>query len=331
MTQKDTNSPKEFVKKRKVASEELIKKKKIKIPYLTSIIHKTSLVQLQAFHACVYFGSRTLAAVNLEVSETAITQRLHQLETKLKIKLLTRDRTGFGITYEGKILYDSLETVFQELTMAYNEVRGKRPLEKITIYTTVPLGIYVLTSAFLKFQKKYPTVNLSICVDSNYPDIKLGGADIVIWSLDNANKNFISHQVGRFSLKLYASPDYLKEKGTPQTVADLKYHQFISVNLGLTNFVINWHIQLAKPPSNRITETNNSILAIRLCEEGGGIVSYSPTMVRKIGWKVVNVLPDLEREAGDAYLMHHKSLKDNEQVKDLIGFVKAELDNLHKI
>ena len=330
MGRKPKNESKNTKRKKVKTVLEIVRKKFQKIDYLPGELNKVSMGQLQAFHACTYFGTRTLAAYNLGITEAAISIRLFELETSLKMKLFNREPSGFTLTYEGSILYPVLTNIFTQLTLANSEMKGKRILEKITIYTTIPLGLFVLGDAFLEFRKKYPMVDLSINVDSTPPDLKLGGADIVIWPIDLDNEHFTSETVGSFTSKLYASEDYLKKNGTPTCIEDLKKHQMIAFEGGKVGYDTNWHLRLTKIPATNITKTNNSVLAIKMCERGGGITIYSPNMVDRVGLNLRNVLPDLSKETAPVKFIHHASLKENEQIKFLMEAVRRAIQKLEK-
>ncbi|MBN9565462.1 MAG: LysR family transcriptional regulator [Alphaproteobacteria bacterium] len=330
MGRKPKNEAKNTKRKKVKTVSEIVRKKFQKIDYLAGELNKVSMGQLQAFHACAYFGTRTLAAYNLGITEAAISVRLFELETSLKMKLFNREPTGFTLTYEGSILYPVLTNIFTQLTLTNSEMKGKRILDKITVYTTIPLGLFVLTEAFLEFREKYPTVDLSINVDSTPPDVKLGGADVLIWTVELDDDNFTSEPVGTFIGKLYASEDYLKKHGTPTCVEDLRKHKFISFDLGKVNYDPNWHLRLTKIPAVNITKTNSSVLAIKMCERGGGITPYSPNMATRVGVNLRNILPEISHDLGAAYFIHHKSLKENEQIKFLMGAVRRAIQKLAK-
>jgi DNA-binding transcriptional LysR family regulator len=316
-------------KNKKTKTETVMVRKKFqKVDYLAGQLNRASMGQLQAFHACVYFGTRTLAAHNLGISEAAVSIRLFELETSLKIKLFNRKPSGFSLTCEGELLYPVLDNIFNELTLANSAMKGKRILEKITVYTTIPLGLFVLTDAFLEFKKKYPTVDFSIKVDSTPPDLKLGGADIVIWTTDCNNKHFTSETVGVFTSKLYASESYLEQKGIPTCVEDLKHHNMIAYEGGEVSYDINWHTKLTRMPPMNIIKTNSSVIAIKMCELGGGITLYSPSMVSRAGLNLRNVLPELSKETAPVKFIHHVSLKENEQIQFLMAAVEAAIQKL---
>ena len=65
-----------------------------------------------------------------------------------------------------------------------------------------------------------------------------------------------------------------------------------------------------------------------MCELGGGITLYSPSMVSRAGLNLRNVLPELSKETAPVKFIHHVSLKENEQIQFLMAAVEAAIQKL---
>ena len=59
----------------------------------------------------VELGSFTKAALELHLTQSAVSQSISSLEDELHIKLLNRNRGGVDLTPEGKLLYPHIEKV----------------------------------------------------------------------------------------------------------------------------------------------------------------------------------------------------------------------------
>ncbi len=60
--------------------------------------------QLEAFVAITRYRTVHAAAVDLHITQTAVTQRIRTLETRLRTTLFTRTRRGMLLTPEGEAL-----------------------------------------------------------------------------------------------------------------------------------------------------------------------------------------------------------------------------------
>ena len=74
---------------------------------------KTKLDYYRVFYETARFGSFSMAAQQLYISQSAISQCIRQLETDLNVKLFSRTRRGVSLTKEGSLLFQkntSLDT-----------------------------------------------------------------------------------------------------------------------------------------------------------------------------------------------------------------------------
>ena len=111
--------------------------------------------KIKYFVAISKEGSITAAAKKNNISQTALTQQMNELEKELGVKLLNRTKIGTTLTDKGKIF---LEKAIR-LLVDYNElVMSVKPRndDKITIAYTGPLEQKILLKAIPKYQNKYP-------------------------------------------------------------------------------------------------------------------------------------------------------------------------------
>ena len=111
--------------------------------------------KIKYFVAISKEGSITAAAKKNNISQTALTQQMNELEKELGVKLLNRTKIGTTLTDKGKIF---LEKAIR-LLVDYNElVMSVKPRndDKITIAYTGPLEQKILLKAIPKCQNNYP-------------------------------------------------------------------------------------------------------------------------------------------------------------------------------
>ncbi|MEI4829947.1 LysR family transcriptional regulator [Bacillus sp. FJAT-53711] len=108
-------------------------------------------------------GSLTIAAQNMHVTLSAISQSISALEAELGISLFTRSRLGTIPTAEGRIIIkkaaEALEKIQELKDEAHgfaNTVRGE--LRIATIPGPMPLLVHTVTN----FKKDYPNVKIEI-------------------------------------------------------------------------------------------------------------------------------------------------------------------------
>ena len=76
---------------------------------------KTKLDYYRVFYETARYGSFSLAAEKLFISQSAISQCIHQLEMDLDTKLFHRSRRGVTLTQEGKMLLPKIENALSSI------------------------------------------------------------------------------------------------------------------------------------------------------------------------------------------------------------------------
>lgn len=79
--------------------------------------------KLEAFVKTVDLGSISRAAVALHLAQSALSQHLSSLETKLSVKLLVRTKQGVEPTAAGRVLYRHAQLILRGVDNAIHEVK----------------------------------------------------------------------------------------------------------------------------------------------------------------------------------------------------------------
>lgn len=135
---------------------------------------------LRAFEAAYRQGSFTRAAIELRVTQAAVSHQIARLEDRLGVTLFVRASGGLVPTDEGKALYPILERGFDAMAIALDRITGHRNIEilKIGVVTTFAVGW--LLPRVPSFQEAYPTIDLRISTNNNRVEILREGLDMAI-------------------------------------------------------------------------------------------------------------------------------------------------------
>jgi len=76
---------------------------------------KTKLDYYRVFYETARYGSFSMAAQQLYISQSAISQCIHQLEVDLNTQLFVRSRRGVTLTQEGQMLFPKVESALQAI------------------------------------------------------------------------------------------------------------------------------------------------------------------------------------------------------------------------
>lgn len=94
--------------------------------------------QLEAFVAITKYHTVHAAAVDLHITQTAVTQRIRGLETKLKTTLFTRTRRGMLLTSEGEALLRYCHAAIDLEGQAMAHIGGAATETEIRVCITGP-------------------------------------------------------------------------------------------------------------------------------------------------------------------------------------------------
>ena len=89
---------------------------------------KTKLDYYRVFYETARFGSFSTAAQRLYISQSAISQCIHLLESDLGVQLFVRTRKGVTLTNEGKILFSKVENAINSIEQGENQLEKLRQL-----------------------------------------------------------------------------------------------------------------------------------------------------------------------------------------------------------
>ena len=135
---------------------------------------------LRVFEVAMRQGSFTRAAIELRVSQAAVSHQIARLEDRLGAKLFLRTSGGLVPTDEGQALFPVLEHGFDAVSRALDRISGSRETEilKIGVVTTFAVGW--LIPRLSSFQQAHPNVEVRISTNNNRVEILREGLDMAI-------------------------------------------------------------------------------------------------------------------------------------------------------
>lgn len=171
-------------------------------------------------------GSFTKVADKLNLTNSVVSKRIARLEKELNAQLLYRTTRKLSLTDAGTTFYGKArlaKLAFQEAEDAVTgygeEIRGR-----IKLTMPVVSARLVLSSALANFCHDYPNVNVELTIDNKSVDIIEQGYDLAIRTAHLEDSSLIARRLIDSDWVVCASPEYLKNMGTPQTPNELSDH-----------------------------------------------------------------------------------------------------------
>ena len=205
-----------------------------------------NLNDLATFVAVAEERSFTRAAARLGVSQSALSQTVRGLETRLGIRLLNRTTRSVSPTAAGDRLLRTIAPCFDEINAglaAVSELRDK-PAGTIRLTSTENATEAVLWPALRALLPRYPDVKVEIAIDYGLTDIVAEQFDAGVRPGEIVAKDMIAVPIGPpMRMAVVGSPAYFAKHPLPRTPQDLTGHDCINLRLPSRRGIYAWEFE----------------------------------------------------------------------------------------
>lgn len=292
------------------------------------------LQQLRTFYMVAKAGSFSKAVSQLNLSQPAISRQVMLLEETLKTRLFNRHaRKGLVLTAEGETLLVKTKDILRDiesLKMSLKEYH--EPHGKLKIATTHTYASTWLMPHIILFMSQYPTLNIQLICHEEQMDLTLREADLYIGGY---NHNLIGHEqelLFNKHLKLYASSEYLQNRGVPKTPSDLHQHRLLNYAYHrdyYNHFNCEWILELGVfkggPPREAFLTVNSIESLVMATKAGLGIAPFIEgiKLIEQEG--LINILPEEKSSPIGIHCSYLEQAKNHINIKTFIDFLKKEV------
>jgi len=282
---------------------------------------------MSMFVRVVDAGGISRAAEQLGLAKSAVSRRLADLETRLGVKLLNRTTRKSSLTEAGQSYYERGIKIIDDVTELNTLTTDSNTALEGTINLAVPLsfGLSHLSKAIDLFIKNNPKLVININFSDRQVDLIEEGLDLAFRIGDLKDSSLIARKISPIKIILCASPEYLKQFGTPKIPSDLKNHRLLHYNVSGKS---QWKLEdrqgtkhIVNVSSNLIA--NNGDFLKDMAISGHGIVS-SPTF---ISWQAISrgdlvpVLSNFKLPQANAYAVYPQTRYLSHRTRELINFL----------
>lgn len=190
-------------------------------------------LEMKTFVAVVDAGSFVKAADALEVSKAAVSRYVAELESRLGVRLLHRTTRKLSLTPEGEVFNARCRELLGGLDEAESEVSSHSGEAGGLLRINAPFsfGLLHLAPLWPAFMAQHPKVTLDVTLADRVVDLVEEGFDMAVRIGRLPASSLVSRPLTSTRLVLCASPDYLRQRGTPSHPSELASHDVLTYSL----------------------------------------------------------------------------------------------------
>jgi DNA-binding transcriptional LysR family regulator len=198
---------------------------------------------LRAFHMIARHASFTRAAAVLEVTPSALSQTMRQLEQRLGVRLLQRSTRKVGLTEAGQLFLERIAPALADIDSAVEALRqhADHPAGTLRITSSQSLFDQLIAPMAGDFLRRYPDVTLDLVVDSALTDLVAEGVDAGIRLGERLARDVVAVPLGGPVRAVVAgSPAYFAQHGRPQHPHELQHHACARFRYNGSGAIYRW-------------------------------------------------------------------------------------------
>lgn len=280
----------------------------------------TNLQALIIFARVAEMTSFTRAAESLGIQKGRVSTAIRGLEREVGATLLYRTTRSVQLTEDGRVFYSRARDLLAEARDLQSMFANNgAPLRgRLRVDMPTELARTVVIPAMAQLLKANPELELELSGTDRRVDLVQEGFDCVIRLGPIKDDTLIARSLGRLRMINAASPGYLAQYGTPQTLDELlsQNHQMVHYTPTLGARLAGWeypqgdgYASLALPGAMQV----NSVQTYHAAGLAGvGLIQggYSALAQHIKNGDLVEVLPDLRPEPLAAWLVvaHRRNL-----------------------
>jgi DNA-binding transcriptional LysR family regulator len=234
------------------------------------------LAEYEIFVRALEEGSLSAAARRLDLSPAVASRRLARLEDRLGVRLIERTSRRLVPTEAGRLVYDRALSLLEGVEDLEASVSRRTTQARGLLRVTAPtsFGRRRLAPYLQPFLDAHPRLTLELNLTDAFVDLMAEDVDVAvrIGAFDGTNSAMTRLAPNR--RLLCASPRYVEQYGTPESLEGLRDHALLAAE--------NQSLWRLEGPDGPVTfrarsrvRTNSSEVARELVLAGGGIALRS--------------------------------------------------------
>ncbi len=273
---------------------------------------------LRAFEAAARQLNFRLAAAELNISHSAISHHIHNLEQQLEVHLFRRVGRNVVLTEAGNYYLPILTEAFDRIADGTRLLRSLERPHTLVVQVYITVAMLWLLPRMHDFLRSTPEIEIQLSTTYLDWEFNRGAVDVgIIWT-DEKDRNLSYFHLAPAMLYPMCSPELLQQLGPAPDLADLKQFNILQ----LYNRQPVWDIWLQQTgveswSHGPAIKYDSYLLALEAARKGRGIaLANSPFAVPDLeDEKLVRPFRKMDFQVGDWYLVCEPELAGSPKVK----------------
>lgn len=191
-----------------------------------------SISDLQIFARVARTGNMSAAGREMGLTPAVVSKRISHLEEGLGARLFQRTTRQLMLTETGVGYFKRVVEILNLCDEAEDFISHRNTAPRGVLKVSVPTSFGRLHVAphIADFLARYPEIRLDVHVADTPVDIVREGFDLAIRTGELADSSLVALRLAPDNLTMCAAPAYLEHRGAPASLADLEFHNCLSVS-----------------------------------------------------------------------------------------------------
>ncbi|MBG9388324.1 LysR family transcriptional regulator [Caenimonas aquaedulcis] len=288
------------------------------------------ITDLRFFVTITESGSLAEAARRLDVTASAVSQRLRHLEASLGMQLAHRSTRRFMLTEEGELFHAGVVEMLANLDGLVDRLRARSGEVVGTLHVGGPLGFgrHYLAPAIAQFHALHPKLMVSLTLSDVVSAADANRFDLIVHIGQLGDSSMVAYPIAPNSRFVCAAPSYLAKRPAPREPKDLAQHDCIVLRENGEDVTL-WRFRRKRSEAAvrvpAILSSNDGEVAKQWALQGKGVVLRSEWDVADslASGRLVRLLPGWSLPDADVVALVAGRTGMSARVKLFLSFLQA--------
>lgn len=278
---------------------------------------------LRSFLAVADHGSLSAAARALQLTQPTLGRHVADLEAQLRTRLFTRSARGLIPTEAALELLPHARLMASTAAALARAASGEAEDERGTVRVAASdiIGAEVLPPVIAAFRRAHPKIEVELVLSNRNENLLQREADIAIRMVRPTQQQLVARKIGDVPVRLFAHRSYVKRRGVPNTLAELRSHDLIGYDRVPALFE---GVNVIVSAGDFCLRSDNDLAQLALLRAGAGIGG----MQTQMGLRDKAMVPVLHRQVVlplEMWLVMHEDLRESRRVRLMHAFLDERL------